>query len=1095
MDKEYLLTPRSDLRMQHYESVVEQDHRLQLIGNPIFVDLDIIVILDEGVANGNKTVKSHPMAIYLNKSAIRSKQPAGVNKNLIYERMKYFHISDEMKQMSMSTNYAEKVIMLKKQDNVIDMMNARKIDLRERWKKLYDRNPPFEAVRELLSAEISNKVTQLQTIRPVMKPVKYRNVDTLLRKYETVSRTLIYRRCQLKSQHGEGCFPLTWIKPESSNIIDEVSGENLSHITLLCRDVICECNTCTTGCTTAICTELDSSCQTCSLNLFTETIVNLTHQYCGSFAENCMLPIFYIHTDGNLSVKKRSDIDIMMAQPRGKVGFDVTESNIFARIDTGISRPGFLRLRDLESGGWLVLNHSDFENSRLYSEFLHPDVLHSTQQGPASSTKMNGLNLNDVDRVPYFSCSSWPPIAKSWIDRERPSNWPSKETIQTIVSKGCRIVHMRHEQMQEKQTEFRFSFSEAELILFGTLTCDQIKCFIAFKALIKYIICKFEYQTREGINSYCLKTIFLWACEEIPVDHWQTTNGWSKCLLYMIDNLFACVKARKLPGYFIPESNLLDNMKQSGPLLDEIEALRCHPISHAAIFINATKCFRGFHSKIYHHTKILCRARKVSEIVLIEQLIFLQSIVAKTNVTRGCLFWKKEAVLRIFAKWCKQNSNEIGLALWQCLTNDMALFDVVYLDIVHEFDVPNNVLLKYVDKGWSANFVCRLGSCYYNEFDQGEYRNQVKYTIRLKSLLMMQHVLDRDYPTISTMTTCIYTLIKHKEFEIAIRVLESGADEMLKSDESIWLDHLDSVVSCKTKNEFREMTDLEENSDFDMNRFRIPVRVLVLYFSYLCYKQLEYKRKLCSVFDLFSSVSYLFSHVLTKKHKIEIHLDYLLLLEVYEHLSHMFHHLYAVCILMKMETIKKVVDRHNGLYSRMNGLIRPGFPERLTGSCSVTMRSILQNYLGSLSNCPVLDDLNNELEVIMARQAKSTADRMYYAQVLIFNKQIEKAISILNSIIAAEGDYSLSVFICPKLLWESNLLDDNLRRELSESSADYVVFPTNLYARYLLVNAYNSLGQMGQCERNKTEFCKLRRRYSSVEAFAPMLNIVSNFFN
>ena len=75
---------------------------------------------------------------------------------------------------------------------------------------------------------------------------------------------------------------------------------------------------------------------------------------------------------------------------------------------------------------------------------------------------------------------------------------------------------------------------------------------------------------------------------------------------------------------------------------------------------------------------------------------------------------------------------------------------------------------------------------------------------------MMQHALDRDCPNIATISTCINTLIKHQEVEIAILALESGADEMLASDESIRLDDLDSVVGYKTKNEFREMTNLSQ---------------------------------------------------------------------------------------------------------------------------------------------------------------------------------------------------------------------------------------------------------------------------------------------
>ena len=124
-----------------------------------------------------------------------------------------------------------------------------------------------------------------------------------------------------------------------------------------------------------------------------------------------------------------------------------------------------------------------------------------------------------------------------------------------------------------KDFEFRFSFSEVELVLFKTLTCDQRKCFSAFKALIKHITKKLENITsvENKLSSYCLKTIFFWTCETTPAGNWETPNGWSRCLLYMIDQLMSCLKSGKFPGYFIPESNLLDTMKRTRPLFDEIE--------------------------------------------------------------------------------------------------------------------------------------------------------------------------------------------------------------------------------------------------------------------------------------------------------------------------------------------------------------------------------------------------------------------------------------------------------------------------------------------------------------------------------------------
>ena len=1056
--------PRKDLQMRHYESVVE---RLSMIGNRRMDDSKEMVTLDKRVEYGKKIVKSHPIAIYLNKSALRSMQSTKINQNLIYERMASFSTSNEIGNDSRYPSWLELP------DALLETMDNWKIDPRKRWNKLYDRN----SIHELLSAEILTKITQLRNVQPVEGPVKYRNVDSLHRKYKPISRILIYRRIQRDSKHGEGCFPSIWNEPSSSNVIDEVSGENLCHITLLCRDVLCECNSCTTGCT-----GMEFSCGMCYMKLRLEIGMHLNSQISGSVAENCMPPIFYLQTDGNDSIQKCSDLDLMI--DLGLIfGFDVNDPNTFATVDTDKSRPGYLRLRKRGTGQlWCYFEEIDASRKKRYPLYSH---------GPAISMKCDSTKLSETDHVPYLSCSSWPPIAKSWIDRKRPSNWPSKETIQTIVSKGCRVVPKPHGRSGEDETEWRFSFSEAEGILFGTLTCDQRKCFTAFKALIKYIIYKLEDKSKEEINlsTYCLKTIFLWACETIPVDHWHTTDGWSKCLLYMIDNLYISVKARQIPGYFIPECNLSDTMKQSdsGPLLDEIETLRCHPISNAAIFIKVTKCFRGFRFNICDEINILCSFNKIRGTVLTEQLIFLQRIVAKTNVTRVCLFWIREAVLRIFAKWCKQNSNEMRLALWQCLTTDMTLFDVVYLDIVHGFDVPNHVLLKYVDQGWSAEFVCRLASCYTNIFDQGEERKPIKYSNLFKSFLMTQHAFDRDCPTISAILVCILTLMKQEEFDIAIRALESGSDEMLKSEESICLDDLDSIVSNRTRNEFREMTDLIKHCELNMGWFRLPVPVLFRYFSWVCYKNLGQEEKLCRALVLFL---YEFKNHLDRIDTVYSKL--LLLLEVFEHSS------YDSYVSLKMHIIELVAFKNMIWDLKGKELIDSSIRFSIV-SCSWIMRCSVQNYLDafwlSYRRALPVDPVkiaNSEKQISCL--TKSTADIMYYVQVLAFNKHIEKAISILNSIVDGEGDYSLSVFICPKSFWESNFLDDNLRKELSKSSAEYVVFPTNLYARYLLVNAYNSLGQMEQCERNKTEFRILRQRYSSFKAFAPMMNMLSNIF-
>ena len=83
------------LRHLHYESVVENDFRLQMIlrSRTPLSDFEGIVKLDRKIAKLSKVnneVKSHPIAIYLNKSYMKSKSSARMSKDLIYERMTPF---------------------------------------------------------------------------------------------------------------------------------------------------------------------------------------------------------------------------------------------------------------------------------------------------------------------------------------------------------------------------------------------------------------------------------------------------------------------------------------------------------------------------------------------------------------------------------------------------------------------------------------------------------------------------------------------------------------------------------------------------------------------------------------------------------------------------------------------------------------------------------------------------------------------------------------------------------------------------------------------------------------------------------------------
>ena len=92
---------------------------------------------------------------------------------------------------------------------------------------------------------------------------------------------------------------------------------------------------------------------------------------------------------------------------------------------------------------------------------------------------------NELDMVPGFKCVSWPPTAREWIYRTRQSGWPTDESIKEIVSEGCHVVAAAHHFSEERDLEFRFSFSLAEVALFQVMSTEQKQCYALFKAILR----------------------------------------------------------------------------------------------------------------------------------------------------------------------------------------------------------------------------------------------------------------------------------------------------------------------------------------------------------------------------------------------------------------------------------------------------------------------------------------------------------------------------------------------------------------------------------------------------------------------------------
>ena len=205
----------------------------------------------------------------------------------------------------------------------------------------------------------------------------------------------------------------------------------------------------------------------------------------------------------------------------------------------------------------------------------------------------------------------------------------------------------------------------------------------------------------------------------------------------------------------------------------------------------------------------------------------------------------------------------------------------------------------------------------------------------------------------------------------------------------------------------------------------------------------------------------------------------LLMLEVYENLENWrsFHHLiFKRFVLNKIKLIEEELKKEKDLFSPLC-------------SCNDYMEiglMIANDYLRFRGE----DEFEN-LDIFLTCKMVTTVDSVYCTRFLILTRKLEQATSLLEASVEQEGDFSTSMVIWPKELFESRLIDDKLRNALIQSSEDYMVFPTNLYARYLLNITYSTLGQVENRRNNMTELTVLRERYSQFHEFAPMLKIMS----
>ena len=155
-----------------------------------------------------------------------------------------------------------------------------------------------------------------------------------------------------------------------------------------------------------------------------------------------------------------------------------------------------------------------------------------------------------------------------------PHGWPSQELIGYIEQAGCHVVGVGHPEssLEDKQVEWRWSFSIAERELIHNFTDDMAACMYLLKAF------KNKYWNDDNepsiFCSYFFKTACLWVFERTQQDE---SDAISLCR-QVFDWLISCYEKGFLPHYFIPEQNLighiLDETKRLGEITHWLENLK-----------------------------------------------------------------------------------------------------------------------------------------------------------------------------------------------------------------------------------------------------------------------------------------------------------------------------------------------------------------------------------------------------------------------------------------------------------------------------------------------------------------------------------------
>jgi hypothetical protein len=259
----------------------------------------------------------------------------------------------------------------------------------------------------------------------------------------------------------------------------------------------------------------------------------------------------------------------------------------------------------LNSKGFLTYFINLFQQSFARDLGIEEEVLKN------ATWKGSSVYCSNWEIIPAISCP-WPREANEWIYRARefridpvtkvPFQWPSLEMTEKIVNFGCNLIPQGYVPKTgsnpQRELEWRIVFPEAGRYLESRLTPAQVKVYMMTKALLKSFV---EPNIERGCNMFTAEHIrnhLFWQSE-------HNYTAWSEhqlgeALIKFLSSLLQCMKTHRLPDYFIPKRNLLENIPEK-VLVDihkKIYRIIESPVPYVIIAIRNLRYQKDFYPKL-----------------------------------------------------------------------------------------------------------------------------------------------------------------------------------------------------------------------------------------------------------------------------------------------------------------------------------------------------------------------------------------------------------------------------------------------------------------------------------------------------------------